>query len=164
MVSIQSNSFSKHVKFLIRIVLELSSFSGHKLIRKADCNVGSMISRFSRLSYGTQQGLIYSCVNGTIGYLAPIQEKTYKRLHDISSEIANQAESMAGLNPRSHRIYQSTVNLDQTLVRNVINGDFVLKLVNEPANNISKWARNRGTSHKSVIKDLEACVSFAFAL
>lgn len=44
-----------------------------------------------------------ACVNGSIGYVAPISEPEYRRLQDMSTEMMNRLDQPAGLNPRAFR-------------------------------------------------------------
>ena len=42
-------------------------------------------------------------LNGEIGYIVPLPEKTFKRLQDVQNEMVNRMDHVAGLNPRAFR-------------------------------------------------------------
>jgi cleavage and polyadenylation specificity factor subunit 1 len=94
-------------------------------------------------------------IDGSVGFFMPVNEKIFRRLHDISGEMINRLDHLAGLNPRAFRLGH---HLDESVhaapFKTILDGDFAAKFSNLPLLDRLKWSRNKGTSSDRVMNDL----------
>lgn len=108
------------MNFIIcNILLIVAPFSlGQRLIRKADFHLGQNVVTFARVrckvldpsttkrnskAIEKRHVTFYSTLDGGIGYLLPISERTYRRLLMLQNVLSNHMQHRAGLNPKGHR-------------------------------------------------------------
>jgi cleavage and polyadenylation specificity factor subunit 1 len=97
---------------------------------------------------------VYATGNGELGLIVPVEEKTFKRLHDIYTEMIHRLEHPAGLNPRAYRLYRIPARFGSQPMKNVLDGGYLLRYNNVSTVERMKWARNKGTSDERVLDDL----------
>uniref|UniRef100_A0A8D2LTR3 Cleavage and polyadenylation specific factor 1 n=1 Tax=Varanus komodoensis TaxID=61221 RepID=A0A8D2LTR3_VARKO len=97
------------------------SFGGMRLLRRADFHVGAHVNAFWRTPCrGATEGLTkkaiawenkhitwFATLDGGIGLLLPMQEKTYRRLLMLQNALTTMLPHHAGLNPRAFRYLAS---------------------------------------------------------
>uniref|UniRef100_A0A8C3AMN5 Cleavage and polyadenylation specificity factor subunit 1 n=1 Tax=Cyclopterus lumpus TaxID=8103 RepID=A0A8C3AMN5_CYCLU len=93
------------------------SFGGMRLLRRADFNAGANINTFWRmpcrgaLEAGSKKALTwdnkhitwFATLDGGVGMLLPMQEKTYRRLLMLQNALNSMLPHHAGLNPKAFR-------------------------------------------------------------
>ncbi|NIG62038.1 cleavage and polyadenylation specific factor [Pontoporia blainvillei] len=93
------------------------SFGGMRLLRRADFHVGAHVNTFWRTPCrGAAEGpskksvvwenkhiTWFATLDGGIGLLLPMQEKTYRRLLMLQNALTTMLPHHAGLNPRAFR-------------------------------------------------------------
>ncbi|XP_010785500.1 cleavage and polyadenylation specificity factor subunit 1-like [Notothenia coriiceps] len=93
------------------------SFGGMRLLRRADFNAGANINTFWRmpcrgaLEAGSKKALNwdnkhitwFATLDGGVGMLLPMQEKTYRRLLMLQNALNSMLPHHAGLNPKAFR-------------------------------------------------------------
>ncbi|VFQ77558.1 unnamed protein product [Cuscuta campestris] len=95
------------------------SWRGQKLLSRAEFHVGASISKFLRLQLlptssdrtGTDKtnrfALLFGTLDGGLGCIAPLEELTFRRLQSLQKKLVDAIPHVAGLNPRSFRLYRS---------------------------------------------------------
>lgn len=142
----------------------LTSLGGVKLLPQADFYCASRVVRAKRLSDRTSEnmagepiarhGCILAAENGRLAFVLPINERVFKRLNDVATEMINRLEHAAGLNPRAYRLYRAPKEITSIPVKNFIDGEFLGKFLELPVSDQIRWTRNKGTSNERVIRDL----------
>ncbi|CAG05995.1 unnamed protein product [Tetraodon nigroviridis] len=93
------------------------SFGGMRLLRRADFNAGANINTFWRmpcrgaLEAGSRKAMTwdnkhitwFATLDGGVGLLLPMQEKTYRRLLMLQNALTTMLSHHAGLNPKAFR-------------------------------------------------------------
>lgn len=103
------------------------SMGGKKLIRRADFHVGSAVTAMVLLPAkklereGDEEGEEYEptrfmsltgTLDGSIGMITPVSERSYKRLQLLSNQLNNGLQHPAGLNPRAFRLIKMPTHAD----------------------------------------------------
>jgi cleavage and polyadenylation specificity factor subunit 1 len=69
--------------------------------------------------------LFIATLDGGLGYIMPVPEKTYRRLLMLQNVLVSQGAHIAGLNPKAFRTYKSWKKLQTNPARSVIDGELV---------------------------------------
>lgn len=116
------------------------SYGGQHLIRRGDFNIGSNINSFIRLcckkstltaerrnflGSNRRHVTMYSTLDGSIGYIVPIHEKSYRRLLTLQNMLVRNLTHLAGLNPKAYRSLKAPAPERVNPAKRVIDGDLV---------------------------------------
>lgn len=69
--------------------------------------------------------MISATLDGGMGYIMPVPEKTYRRLLMLQNVLVSQGAHIGGLNPKAFRTYKSWRKLQANPARSVIDGELV---------------------------------------
>ncbi|XP_075705549.1 cleavage and polyadenylation specificity factor subunit 1, partial [Rhinoderma darwinii] len=144
------------------------SFGGLRLLRRADFHVGSHVNTFWRTPCrGTSDGSSrktglwdnkqitwFATLDGGVGMLLPMQEKTYRRLLMLQNALITQIPHHAGLNPRAFRMMHAGRRTLQNAVRNVLDGELLNRYLYMSTNDRSDVAKKIGTTTDIILDDL----------
>uniref|UniRef100_A0A667X8K1 Cleavage and polyadenylation specificity factor subunit 1 n=1 Tax=Myripristis murdjan TaxID=586833 RepID=A0A667X8K1_9TELE len=144
------------------------SFGGMRLLRRADFNAGAHINTFWRmpcrgaLDTGSKKALTwdnkhitwFATLDGGIGLLLPMQEKTYRRLLMLQNALNTMLPHHAGLNPKAFRMLHSDRRTLQNAVRNILDGDLLNKYLYLSTMERSELAKKIGTTQDIILDDL----------
>ncbi|RXM98476.1 Cleavage and polyadenylation specificity factor subunit 1 [Acipenser ruthenus] len=136
------------------------SFGGMRLLRRADFNVGANVNAFWRMPCrGTPEGASkkllgwdgkhitwFATLDGGIGLLLPMQEKTYRRLLMLQNALNTMIPHHAGLNPKAFRMNHCDRRSLQNAVRNVLDGELLNKYLYLSTMERSELAKKIGTT------------------
>eukprot|EP00092_Neocalanus_flemingeri_P020040 GFUD01021700.1.p1 GENE.GFUD01021700.1~~GFUD01021700.1.p1 ORF type:complete len:1406 (+),score=514.90 GFUD01021700.1:53-4270(+) len=145
------------------------AMGGHRLMRKADIHVGQHINCMWRVRAklsdpSTSQRLLaanekrhvtwYATLDGSIGHLLPVAEKTYRRLLMLMNVMTNNLPHTAGLNPKGFRTIRQNRKDMRNPSRGIVDGDLVFKFTDLTAALKAEFARKIGTSADEIMDDL----------
>ncbi|XP_054461707.1 cleavage and polyadenylation specificity factor subunit 1 [Anoplopoma fimbria] len=144
------------------------SFGGMRLLRRADFNAGANINTFWRmpcrgaLDTGSKKALTYdnkhitwfATLDGGVGLLLPMQEKTYRRLLMLQNALNTMLPHHAGLNPKAFRMMHSDRRCLQNAVRNILDGELLNKYLYLSTMERSELAKKIGTTQDIILDDL----------
>lgn len=144
------------------------SFGGMRLLRRADFNVGANINTFWRmpcrgaLDSGSKKALTwdnkhitwFATLDGGVGLLLPMQEKTYRRLLMLQNALNTMLPHHAGLNPKAFRMLHSDRRSLQNAVRNILDGELLNKYLYLSTMERSELAKKIGTTQDIILDDL----------
>ncbi|KAI1901642.1 hypothetical protein AGOR_G00036500 [Albula goreensis] len=144
------------------------SFGGMRLLRRADFNVGTHVNAFWRmpcrgaLEPGTKKALTwdnkhitwFATLDGGIGFLLPMQEKTYRRLLMLQNALTTMLPHHAGLNPKAFRMLHTDRRTLQNAVRNILDGELLNKYLYLSTMERSELAKKIGTTADIILDDL----------
>ncbi|XP_058877299.1 cleavage and polyadenylation specificity factor subunit 1 [Acipenser ruthenus] len=144
------------------------SFGGMRLLRRADFNVGANVNAFWRMPCrGTPEGASkkllgwdgkhitwFATLDGGIGLLLPMQEKTYRRLLMLQNALNTMIPHHAGLNPKAFRMNHCDRRSLQNAVRNVLDGELLNKYLYLSTMERSELAKKIGTTPDIILEDL----------
>ncbi|KAM8967424.1 cleavage and polyadenylation specificity factor subunit 1 isoform 2-T2 [Pelodytes ibericus] len=144
------------------------SFGGMRLLRRADFHVGSHVNAFWRTpcrgaSEGPSRKTVpwdnkhitwFATLDGGVGLLLPMQEKTYRRLLMLQNALTTMLPHHAGLNPRAFRMLHATRRTLQNAVRNVLDGELLNRYLYLSTMERSELAKKIGTTTDIILDDL----------
>ena len=147
---------------------------GQWLIRKAEFNVGSHVNSMIRLkckvsdptldkrsSLADKRQVTY-CTNldGGIGYLIPISEKTFRRLFILQNAIFVMKPHYAGLNPKAYRMWRSRKKELVNPQKNILDGDLLFEFFNMSYHDRGDIAKKIKTNSEQILDDLTEIFQF----
>uniref|UniRef100_A0A8C7MQF8 Cleavage and polyadenylation specificity factor subunit 1 n=1 Tax=Oncorhynchus kisutch TaxID=8019 RepID=A0A8C7MQF8_ONCKI len=144
------------------------SFGGMRLLRRADFNVGAHVNAFWRmpcrgaldtatkktLAWDNKQITWFATLDGGIGLLLPMQEKTYRRLLMLQNALTTMLPHHAGLNPKAFRMLHADRRQLQNAVRNILDGELLNKYLYLSTMERSELAKKIGTTSDIILDDL----------
>ncbi|KOC67340.1 Cleavage and polyadenylation specificity factor subunit 1 [Habropoda laboriosa] len=145
------------------------SLGGQKLIRKADFHLGQKVNTFFRIrcrvsdpandkkhfsGADKRHVTMYASLDGSLGYILPVPEKTYRRLLMLQNVLVTHICHIAGLNPKAYRTYKSHIRTQGNPARGIIDGDLVWRYLYLPNNEKIDVAKKIGTRVQEIIEDL----------
>ncbi|XP_046747052.1 cleavage and polyadenylation specificity factor subunit 1 isoform X3 [Diprion similis] len=145
------------------------SLGGQKLIRKADFHLGQKVNTFFRIrcklanpgndrkhftGADRRHITMYATLDGSLGYVLPVPEKTYRRLLMLQNVLVSHISHTAGLNPKAYRTYKSYIRMQGNPARGIIDGDLVWKYLLLPNNEKIDVAKKIGTRVQEIIEDI----------
>ncbi|XP_070796329.1 cleavage and polyadenylation specificity factor subunit 1 isoform X3 [Pituophis catenifer annectens] len=144
------------------------SFGGMRLLRRADFHVGAHVNAFWRTPCrGALEGLAkktnawenkhitwFATLDGGIGLLLPMQEKTYRRLLMLQNALTSMLPHHAGLNPRAFRMLHVDRRILQNAVRNILDGELLNRYLYLSTMERSELAKKIGTTPDIILEDL----------
>ncbi|KAJ3609793.1 hypothetical protein NHX12_024303 [Muraenolepis orangiensis] len=144
------------------------SFGGMRLLRRADFNAGANVNTFWRmpcrggldvagkksLTWDSKQITWFATLDGGLGLLLPMQEKTYRRLLMLQNALNTMLPHHAGLNPKAFRMVHSDRRTLQNAVRNVLDGELLNKYLYLSTMERSELAKKIGTTQDIILDDL----------
>uniref|UniRef100_A0A8C3UBU7 Cleavage and polyadenylation specificity factor subunit 1 n=1 Tax=Catharus ustulatus TaxID=91951 RepID=A0A8C3UBU7_CATUS len=144
------------------------SFGGLRLLRRADFHVGAHVNTFWRTpcrghaegpnrrssTWENKHITWFATLDGGLGLLLPMQEKTYRRLLMLQNALSSALPHLAGLNPRAFRLLQSERRLLQNAVRNVLDGELLGRFLYLSAMERGELAKKIGTTPDIILDDL----------
>lgn len=144
------------------------SFGGMRLLRRADFNVGTHVNAFWRmpcrgaLEPGSKKALTwdnkhitwFATLDGGIGLLLPMQEKTYRRLLMLQNALTTVLPHHAGLNPKAFRMLHADRRTLQNAVRNILDGELLNKYLYLSTMERSELAKKIGTTSDIILDDV----------
>ncbi|XP_054164327.1 cleavage and polyadenylation specificity factor subunit 1-like [Oppia nitens] len=146
------------------------SMGGTRLLRRADYYFGSVINSFFRIQckvpvnikdkrvkqqLQTRQITMFATLDGSLGYLLPISEKTYRRLLMLQNVLTISLQHTAGLNPKAFRMIKISRPELTNPCKNILDGDLLTKFATLSMNEKSDLAKKIGTTPSQVMDDLQ---------
>ncbi|XP_053571965.1 cleavage and polyadenylation specificity factor subunit 1 [Bombina bombina] len=136
------------------------SFGGMRLLRRADFHVGSHVNTFWRtpcrgagdgpsrktVLWDNKHITWFATLDGGVGLLLPMQEKTYRRLLMLQNALTTMLPHHAGLNPRAYRMLNLGRRTLQNAVRNVLDGELLNRYLYLSTMERSELAKKIGTT------------------
>uniref|UniRef100_A0A8C6XT74 Cleavage and polyadenylation specific factor 1 n=1 Tax=Naja naja TaxID=35670 RepID=A0A8C6XT74_NAJNA len=133
------------------------SFGGMRLLRRADFHVGAHVNAFWRTPCrGALEGPAkktnawenkhitwFATLDGGMGLLLPMQEKTYRRLLMLQNALTSMLPHHAGLNPRMLHVDRRIL---QNAVRNILDGELLNRYLYLSTMERSELAKKIGTT------------------
>ncbi|KAG9472914.1 hypothetical protein GDO78_016085 [Eleutherodactylus coqui] len=143
------------------------SFGGLRLLRRADFHAGSHVNAFWRTPcrgasevtsrktalWDNKHITWFATLDGGIGLLLPMQEKTYRRLLMLQNALITHIQHHAGLNPRAFRMLHAGRRTLQNAVRNVLDGELLNRYLYMSTNERSEVAKKIGINSTDIILD-----------
>ncbi|KAK1331791.1 hypothetical protein QTO34_007467 [Cnephaeus nilssonii] len=93
-------------------------------------------------------------LDGGIGLLLPMQEKTYRRLLMLQNALTTMLPHHAGLNPRAFRMLHVDRRTLQNAVRNILDGELLNRYLYLSTMERSELAKKIGTTPDIILDDL----------
>jgi cleavage and polyadenylation specificity factor subunit 1 len=104
------------------------------------------------LSKPTEQFLLFGSLDGSIGYISPINESSYRRLSFLQSKMYTQLEHLAGLHPKAFRLFKPFERTEHNYKRNIIDGELVWQFTQLDKATQNTLSKQIGTNTNNVLK------------
>ncbi|XP_043925808.1 cleavage and polyadenylation specificity factor subunit 1 [Protopterus annectens] len=144
------------------------SFGGMRLLRREDFNVGAHVNALWRtpcrgaLDGPTKKSIAwenkhitwFASLDGGMGLLLPMQEKTYRRLLMLQNALNTMISHHAGLNPKAFRMLHADRRTLQNAVRNILDGELLNRYLYLSTMERSELAKKIGTTPDMILDDL----------
>merc|ERR1739838_1238001 len=145
------------------------SNGGTRLIRKGDFRLGAHVNTFFRIrcrlsdpSSDRRAGpnierrhiTMLATLDGSIGYMLPVSERTYRRFSMIYSLMVQHLPHTAGLNPKACRTFQSRHRLNMNPARGVLDGNLLWSFLHLPVPGKNEIAKKIGAKVDDIIEEL----------
>ncbi|XP_051526250.1 cleavage and polyadenylation specificity factor subunit 1-like [Myxocyprinus asiaticus] len=144
------------------------SFGGMRLLRRADFNVGAHVNAFWRmpcrstletasnkaLTWDNKHITWFATLDGGVGLLLPMQEKTYRRLLMLQNALTTMLPHHAGLNPKAFRMLHCDRRTLQNAVKNILDGELLNKYLYLSIMERSELSKKIGTTPDIILEDL----------
>lgn len=143
------------------------SFGGQRLLRKCDYHVGQKINTMFRVqcdfhemdykrnsNYEYKHTTYFATLDGGVGYVLPLPEKTYRRLFMLQNVLMTHSPHLCGLNPKAFRTIKTVKKLPINPARCVVDGDLIWTFLNLPANEKLEVAKKIGSRIDDICADL----------
>ncbi|XP_014670530.1 PREDICTED: cleavage and polyadenylation specificity factor subunit 1-like isoform X2 [Priapulus caudatus] len=146
------------------------SCGGQRLVRRADINIGSRVVSMFRVrckiqdpstdkkassSVEKKQVTFFATLDGSLSYLLPMTEKTYRRLLMLQNALVIHIPHNAGLNPRAYRMVKSGHRMLANQNRNILDGDLLWKFLHLSMGERTELCKKIGTTSDQIIEDLQ---------
>nr|CAG4708544.1 unnamed protein product [Naegleria fowleri] len=101
------------------------------------------------------QFILFGSIDGSIGYIAPINELTHRRLYALQLKMYTQLEHSAGLHPKAFRLYKPLERTEYNYKKNIIDGQLIWMYAH--LNTISQrdLARQIGTNAENILRNIQ---------
>jgi cleavage and polyadenylation specificity factor subunit 1 len=141
------------------------SVGGTRLLKRADYHFGSFINAFFRIrckispkivdkrikqTLQNRQITMFATLDGSLGYLLPVSEKTYRRLLMLQNVLTTSLQHTAGLNPKAFRMVKLHKPELTNPSKNILDGDLLYKFSTLSMNEKSELAKKIGTTPSQV--------------
>ncbi|CAG9764667.1 unnamed protein product [Ceutorhynchus assimilis] len=145
------------------------SLGGYRLLKKADFHLGQAISTFFRIKCkmgelaeekkqmsGADRRHItmYATLDGALGYIMPVPEKTYRRLLMLQNVLVTHGAHVAGLNPKAYRTIKSGFKSLSNPTRGIIDGELVWNFIQLSITEKIEISKKIGTKLDELQEDL----------
>ncbi|XP_064466494.1 cleavage and polyadenylation specificity factor subunit 1-like [Ornithodoros turicata] len=146
------------------------SCGGQRLLRRGDFHVGSAITSMFRIkcrlgdlpkqdrrlaaSIDGRQIVMFATLDGSLGYILPVPEKTYRRLLMLQNVLVTNIPHYAGLNPKGFRTCQSQRKLLGNPHKNILDGELIWKFMHLSFMERNELSKKIGTSVTQILDDL----------
>ena len=145
------------------------SQGGQRLLRRADFHVDTHINAFFRIRcklsdpstdkqavtpIDKRHVTFYASLDGSIGYVLPLSEKTFRRLQMLQNALNTHVQHTAGLNPKAYRTLRQESRMLCNVHRNILDGDLLWKFLNLSNMERNELAKRIGTSSEQIVDDL----------
>ena len=97
---------------------------------------------------------MFATLDGGLGYILPVPEKTYRRLLMLQNVLVNHIAHIGGLNPKAFRTYKSATKLLSNPARGIIDGELVWLYLGLPTSEKQEVAKKIGTKVDEISDDL----------
>uniref|UniRef100_A0A4W3GPJ6 Cleavage and polyadenylation specificity factor subunit 1 n=1 Tax=Callorhinchus milii TaxID=7868 RepID=A0A4W3GPJ6_CALMI len=101
-----------------------------------------------------RQALCCATLDGGLGFLLPMHEKTYRRLLMLQNALITMIPHHAGLNPKAYRMLHCDRRSLQNGVRNILDGELLNKYLYLSTMERSELAKKIGTTPDMILEDL----------
>lgn len=93
-------------------------------------------------------------LEGGLGYILPLPEKTYRRLFMLQNVLLLHIEHLCGLNPKQYRTIKTVRRLSTNPARCILDGDLLWMFLTLPMNEKQEVAKKIGTKMEEILADL----------
>eukprot|EP00698_Gefionella_okellyi_P000539 TRINITY_DN10481_c0_g1_i1.p1 TRINITY_DN10481_c0_g1~~TRINITY_DN10481_c0_g1_i1.p1 ORF type:complete len:1389 (-),score=267.20 TRINITY_DN10481_c0_g1_i1:15-4181(-) len=137
------------------------SYNGQKLLNRAQFHTGALVTRMKRvqpLQIATDEmpsrALLFGTAQGSLGYIAPVPERTYRRLYELQAKMITALPHVAGLNPKAFRAPFNPDHLNFTPHAAMLDGDLLFRYLGLDVALQRELARMIGTTKEMIVENL----------
>ncbi|KAJ1949344.1 mRNA cleavage and polyadenylation factor subunit, partial [Linderina pennispora] len=146
---------------------DVHSFKGQKLLRRGEFNLHSRVSAIKRLvgrSADAQQVCLVATAAGSVMAVSMLDERTFKRMHRMNTQLVHGVVPLAGLNPREYRAVPLHLRQYHSPRRTVLDANLLVPMfAHGSVLRQRETAQRVGTTADRVLRDIvsvEQCFAF----
>ncbi|EEC01987.1 cleavage and polyadenylation specificity factor, putative [Ixodes scapularis] len=144
------------------------SCGGQRLLRRGDFHIGSPVVSMFRIkcrmgevakhdrrlaaSVDGRHITMLATLDGSLGYVLPVPEKTYRRLLMLQNVLVTNMPHYAGLNPKAFRMYHSQRRVLGNPHKNILDGELIWKFMHLSFMERSELSKKIGTTVTQVVQ------------
>nr|KAJ0206376.1 hypothetical protein LSAT_V11C500271700 [Lactuca sativa] len=98
--------------------------------------------------------LLFGTLDGSIGYIAPLAELTFRRLQSLQKKLVDDVPHVAGLNPRSFRHFHSNGKAHRPGPDTIVDAELICHYDMLPFEHQVEIASQIGTTRSQIISNL----------
>lgn len=102
-----------------------------------------------------KQFVMYSTLDGSLGYIAPIAEDMYRRLYALTTKMYTQLEHSAGLHPKAYRLFKPMHSVEHNHQKNVIDGQLLWRFTHLDTKMQKALADQIGTTVHQILRNIK---------
>lgn len=96
----------------------------------------------------------FSTLDGAMGYLLPLHEKTYRRLFMLQNVLYTSLAQVADLNPKACRLLRQQKRELLNPARGIVDGDLIYRFADLSVSEKTEIAKRIGTTYPEILDDL----------
>jgi len=101
------------------------------------------------------QFVLFATVDGSLGYFAPINETTHRRLSVLQAKMYTQLEQPSGLHPKAFRLYKPLERSEYNYKKKIIDGQLLWNYAHLNTITQKDLARQSGTESSQILKNIQ---------
>ncbi|PRP79749.1 cleavage and polyadenylation specificity factor subunit 1-like [Planoprotostelium fungivorum] len=136
------------------------------LICRSDFHLGSVVTKFTRMSMGAPgkhvHANLFGTLDGGLGLVTPMEEVVYQRLLSLQSRLNSMIPHTAGLNPRGYRATGRRKMTRNEARNDMLDGDLIWQYLSLDHIDQRRLARAIGTTQEQILRnmmDIDLCLS-----
>jgi cleavage and polyadenylation specificity factor subunit 1 len=148
------------------------SNGGRYLIRQGDINIGCHVNAMFRmrcrpsaplgashemqvLMQDKRHTTYFATLDGSLGYLLPLPETTFRRLKMLQIKLVQGLPHNAGLNPKAFRTFHTHHQYLYSAQHKVLDGELLWRYIQLSGKEKADFAKQIGTSVAQILEDLK---------
>lgn len=98
--------------------------------------------------------MFLATLDGGLGFVLPLPEKTYRRLFMLQNVLLTQSAHLCGLNPKSYRTIKQSKRVLVNPSRSIVDGELLFQFFNLNFTEKVEVAKKIGTKVEEIYQDL----------
>eukprot|EP00164_Ancoracysta_twista_P031964 GFYU01066854.1.p1 GENE.GFYU01066854.1~~GFYU01066854.1.p1 ORF type:complete len:173 (-),score=41.13 GFYU01066854.1:53-535(-) len=136
------------------------SRNGKHLVPRADFHLGTHVNCMRRLKLTQVKGGLvkhftyYGTLDGGLGHLTTVSDRTFRRLLALQTRLYTSISHVAGLHPKTFRLFRGKSRSHEMHRKNVLDGDLLSRFVSLDITTQRELAKSVGSTVEQILDNL----------